>query len=202
MGGIGFIEHNKAVIMHDNMLINLHMLEAARMNGVDALSVHLVAPASIRATCQNATDVAPLKEEDAYPADRRGRLRLGEAVHASACAGTTREDYGLETRVVRFHNIFGPLGTYDGGREKSPAAICRKIALARRRRRDRGLGRRRADPLVLLHRRLRRGHLPADASRTIREPLNLGQDRHDLDQRAGRHRRPRSPARRSTHVTT
>ena len=73
-----------------------------------------------------------------------------------------REDFGLATRVARFHNVYGPLGTWDGGREKAPAAICRKVieAAARRQARDRNLGRRQADAQLHVHRRLRRGHRP------------------------------------------
>jgi nucleoside-diphosphate-sugar epimerase len=78
---------------------------------------------------QNSEDVAPLKEEDAYPADPEDGYGWEKLFSERQCRHYY-EDYGLETRVVRFHNIYGPLGTYDGGREKSPAAICRKIALA------------------------------------------------------------------------
>src|SRR5205085_3877527 len=77
---------------------------------------------------QTSTDVTPLKEEDAYPADPEDGYGWEKLFSERQCRHYT-EDYGLETRVVRFHNIFGPLGTYDGGREKSPAAICRKVAL-------------------------------------------------------------------------
>jgi nucleoside-diphosphate-sugar epimerase len=78
---------------------------------------------------QKSADVTPLKEEDAYPADAEDGYGWEKLFTERMCRHYL-EDYGLETRVVRFHNIFGPLGTYDGGREKSPAAICRKIALA------------------------------------------------------------------------
>jgi GDP-D-mannose 3', 5'-epimerase len=79
---------------------------------------------------QDSPEVTPLREEDAYPADPEDGYGWEELFTERVCRHY-REDYGLETRVVRFHNIFGPLGTYDGGREKSPAAICRKVALAR-----------------------------------------------------------------------
>jgi nucleoside-diphosphate-sugar epimerase len=128
MGGIGFIEANKAVIMHDNVLINIHMLEAARLNGIQRF--FYTSSACVYAGYrQNSTDVTALKEEDAYPADPEDGYGWEKLFSERQCRHY-REDHGLETRVVRFHNIYGPLGTYDGGREKSPAAICRKVALA------------------------------------------------------------------------
>ena len=176
MGGIGFIEHNKAVIMHDNMLINMHMMEAARQNGVQRY-LYTSSACVYPGYRQSTADVVPLKEEDAYPADPEDGYGWEKLFSERQCRHYC-EDYGLETRVVRFHNIFGPLGTYDGGREKSPAAICRKIALAELTGDEIEVwGDGRADPVVLLHRRLRRGHLPAHAIGGYREPLNLGQDR-------------------------
>ena len=127
MGGIGFIEHNKALIMHDNVLINIHMLEAARLNGIQRY-LYTSSACIYPGYKQTSADVTPLKEEDAYPADPEDGYGWEKLFSERQCRHYT-EDYGLETRVVRFHNIFGPLGTYDGGREKSPAAICRKIAL-------------------------------------------------------------------------
>jgi GDP-D-mannose 3', 5'-epimerase len=128
MGGMGFIESNKAAIMHDNVLINIHMLEAARLNNIDKFlytSTACVYPGYR----QNTPDVIPLKEEDAYPADAEDGYGWEKLFAERQCRHYC-EDYGLATYSVRFHNIFGTLGTYDGGREKSPAAICRKIALA------------------------------------------------------------------------
>jgi len=128
MGGIGFIETNKAEISRDNSLINLHMLEAARVNEVSRFlftSSACVYPGYR----QNTPDVTPLAEEHAYPADAEDGYGW-EKLFAERLCRHYMEDYGLETRVVRFHNIFGPLGTFEGGREKSPAAFCRKIALA------------------------------------------------------------------------
>ena len=129
MGGIGFIEHNKAVIMHDNVLINMHMLEAARQNGVQRY-LYTSSACIYPGYRQKSADVTPLKEEDAYPADPEDGYGWEKLYSERQCRHYW-EDFGLETRVVRFHNIFGPLGTYDGGREKSPAAICRKISMAR-----------------------------------------------------------------------
>jgi GDP-D-mannose 3', 5'-epimerase len=128
MGGIGFIEHNKAVIMHDNVLINMHMIEAARQNGV-LRYLYTSSACVYPGYLQQSVDVAPLKEDDAYPADPEDGYGWEKLYSERQCRHYL-EDFGLQTRVVRFHNIFGPLGTYDGGREKSPAAICRKIALA------------------------------------------------------------------------
>jgi nucleoside-diphosphate-sugar epimerase len=129
MGGIGFIESHKAVIMHDNVLINTHMPEAARQSGVQRY-LYTSSACIYPGYLQQSADVAPLREEDAYPADPEDGYGW-EKLYSERLCRHYREDYGLETRVVRFHNIFGPLGTYEGGREKSPAAICRKVALAR-----------------------------------------------------------------------
>ena len=129
MGGIGFIETNKAIIVRDNTLINLQSIEAARLSGVKRYlytSSACVYPGYL----QKQPDLSPLKEEDAYPADAEDGYGW-EKLYMERICRHYREDFGLETRVVRFHNIFGPLGTYDGGREKSPAAICRKVALAK-----------------------------------------------------------------------
>ena len=128
MGGIGFIETHKAAIMHDNVLINTHMLEAAREKGVQRYlftSSACVYPGYR----QGEPGAAPLREEEAYPADAEDGYGW-EKLYAERLCRHYLEDYGLETRVVRFHNIFGPLGSYEGGREKSPAALCRKVALA------------------------------------------------------------------------
>ena len=128
MGGIGFIEAFKADIVHDNTLINTHTLEAARVKGVKRLfysSSACIYPQYL----QHESDVSPLKEESAYPAEPEDGYGW-EKLYTERMCRHYREDYGLETRIARFHNIFGPLGTYDGGREKSPAAISRKVALA------------------------------------------------------------------------
>jgi nucleoside-diphosphate-sugar epimerase len=127
MGGIGFIHAHKAEISRDNVLINVHTLDAARENRVRRLlytSSACVYPGYL----QDTPDVTPLREQDAYPADPEDGYGW-EKLYTERVAMHYRQDYGLETRIVRFHNIYGPLGTYDGGREKSPAAICRKVAL-------------------------------------------------------------------------
>jgi len=128
MGGIGFIESHKAQIVRDSTMINIHSIEAARVCRVKRFlftSSACIYPGYL----QRSADVRPLREEDAYPADAEDGYGW-EKLYMERTCRHYREDFGLETRVVRFHNIFGPLGTYDGGREKSPAAICRKIALA------------------------------------------------------------------------
>jgi nucleoside-diphosphate-sugar epimerase len=128
MGGIGFLEDNRAVIVRDNTLINMHTIEAARLNGVKRY-LYTSSACIYPRYLQDETDVAPLKEDDAYPADPEDGYGW-EKLYMERVCRHYREDFGLETRTARFHNIFGPLGTYDGGREKSPAAICRKIAQA------------------------------------------------------------------------
>lgn len=129
MGGIGFIETHKAEIVRDNILINIHMLEAARINGIDKF-LFTSSACIYPGYKQNSPNITPLKEEDAYPADAEDGYGW-EKLYAERACRHYYEDYGLKTYVVRFHNIYGPLGTYDGGREKSPAAICRKVTLAK-----------------------------------------------------------------------
>jgi len=129
MGGIGFINSHKAEISRDNVLIDAHLLEAARVNGVKRL-LYTSSACVYPGYRQDTPDVTPLREEDAYPAEPEDGYGW-EKLYAERLCRHYAEDFGLETRVVRFHNIFGPLGTYEGGREKSPAAICRKLALAR-----------------------------------------------------------------------
>ena len=129
MGGIGFINSHKAEISRDNVLIDAHLLEAARVNGVKRL-LYTSSACVYPGYRQDTPDVTPLREEDAYPAEPEDGYGW-EKLYAERLCRHYAEDFGLETRVVRFHNVFGPLGTYEGGREKSPAAICRKLALAR-----------------------------------------------------------------------
>jgi GDP-D-mannose 3', 5'-epimerase len=127
MGGIGFIHSHKAEISRDNVLINVHTLDAARVNRVQRL-LYTSSACIYPGYLQDSPEVTPLREDDAYPADPEDGYGW-EKLYTERVCRHYREDYGLETRVVRFHNIYGPLGTYDGGREKSPAAICRKLAL-------------------------------------------------------------------------
>ena len=128
MGGIGFITQVRADIMRDNILINVHMLEASRQNKVKQYlfsSSACVYP-DYR---QNETDVAALKESDAYPAEP-DTFYGWEKLAAEKMCEAYAEDYDMDIRVARYHNIYGPDGTYKGGREKSPAALCRKVAEA------------------------------------------------------------------------
>lgn len=128
MGGIGFIENNKGLIVRDNTLINLHTIEAARVNGIKRL-LYTSSACIYPGYRQTSEDVTPLRESDAYPADAEDGYGW-EKLYTERVCRHYREDFGIDTRIVRFHNIYGPLGTYDGGREKSPAAICRKVAMA------------------------------------------------------------------------
>jgi GDP-D-mannose 3', 5'-epimerase len=113
--------------MHDNVLINTNMLESARENGVTRF--FFSSSACIYPTYKQTTEEnAGLKEYDAYPADPDNEYGWEKLFTERLCYDYYL-DYGLETRVARFHNIYGPLGTWQGGREKSPAAICRKVAL-------------------------------------------------------------------------
>lgn len=128
MGGMGFIENNKALCML-SVLINTHLLEAARDSGVQRY-FYASSACVYNAEKQKSTDVVPLKEEDAYPALSEDGYGWEKLFSERMCRHF-REDFGLETRVARYHNVYGPLGTYDGGREKAPAALCRKIALAK-----------------------------------------------------------------------
>jgi nucleoside-diphosphate-sugar epimerase len=129
MGGMGFISCHHAQILHNNSLINIHTLDAARENGVKRY-LYTSSACIYPEFKQTETNVVPLKEEDAYPAQPQDAYGWEKLVAERLCTHY-REDYGIETRIVRFHNIFGPLGTWDGGREKAPAAMCRKIALAK-----------------------------------------------------------------------
>ncbi|MBM4421925.1 MAG: NAD-dependent epimerase/dehydratase family protein [Chloroflexi bacterium] len=129
MGGMGFISSNHAQILRNNLLINLHTLEAAEMNGAKRLL--FTSSACIYPEYrQMEAEVTPLKEEDAYPAQPQDAYGWEKLVTERLCMHY-REEGRIETRVVRFHNIFGPLGTWDGGREKAPAAMCRKVAIAK-----------------------------------------------------------------------
>jgi GDP-D-mannose 3', 5'-epimerase len=129
MGGMGYISSHNAEILRNNALISVHTLEAARLNGVKRYlysSSACVYPEYL----QTEAHVRPLREEDAYPAQPQDAYGWEKLVTERLCT-YYREDFDIETRIVRFHNIFGPLGTWDGGREKAPAALCRKIARAK-----------------------------------------------------------------------
>lgn len=176
MGGMGFISAHHAQILYNNSLINLHTLEAARANGVKRhlyTSSACIYPEHL----QKDANVKPLKEEDAYPAYPQDAYGWEKLITERLCT-YYREDYGIETRIVRFHNIFGENGTWEGGREKAPAAMCRKIAAAKLTGRHEievwGDGEQTRsfcyidDCVEGIHRLMRSN---------FREPLNLGQDR-------------------------
>jgi GDP-D-mannose 3',5'-epimerase len=128
MGGIGYITAHLADISRNNILINVNMLEAARVQKVKKFLFSSSACVYAQ-NKQHTADVVPLKEEDAYPADPEPGYGWEKLFTEQMCE-YYRKDYNLDVRVVRFHNVYGPQGTYDGGKEKSPAALCRKVAKA------------------------------------------------------------------------
>ena len=128
MGGIGFITSVKADVMRDNVRVNTNILEACRINNVQRLlfsSSACVYPQNLQLT----PEVKPLKESDALPAYPDSAYGW-EKLFTELMMKAYHEDYGLDIRMARFHNIYGPYGTYKGGREKAPAALCRKVAEA------------------------------------------------------------------------
>jgi nucleoside-diphosphate-sugar epimerase len=127
MGGMGFIENNKALCML-SVLINTHLLKAARE--AEAERYFYASSACVyNADKQKSPDVIPLRESDAYPAMPEDGYGWEKLFSERMCRHF-QEDFGLTTRVARFHNVYGPLGTWRGGREKAPAAICRKVIAA------------------------------------------------------------------------
>jgi nucleoside-diphosphate-sugar epimerase len=128
MGGMGFIENNKAACML-SVLINTHLLQAAVDAGVERY--FFASSACVYAAGkQTSPDVTALREQDAYPAEPEDGYGWEKLFSERMCRHF-REDFGLTTRISRFHNVYGPHGTYEGGREKAPAAICRKVAEAK-----------------------------------------------------------------------
>ena len=128
MGGIGFITSVGAEVMRDNVLMNTYMLEACRRNGVKRFlfsSSACIYPVYK----QRSSDVIGLREEDAYPAEPDTFYGWEKLFTEKMCEAYQR-DYGMDIRIVRYHNVYGPEGTYKGGREKAPAALCRKVAEA------------------------------------------------------------------------
>lgn len=128
MGGMGFISSNYARILFNNAMINLNTIEAARAAGVQRY-LYSSSACIYPEYRQTDADVTPLKESDAYPALPQDSYGW-EKLISEKLAEYYHQDYAMETRIVRFHNIYGPYGTYDGGREKAPAALCRKVAMA------------------------------------------------------------------------
>jgi GDP-D-mannose 3',5'-epimerase len=128
MGGMGFIENNKALCML-TVLINTHLCDAARAHGVDRY-FYASSACVYNADKQRDPNVTALKESDAYPAMPEDGYGWEKLFSERMCRHF-REDFGLQTRVARYHNVYGPFGTYDGGREKAPAAVCRKVITAK-----------------------------------------------------------------------
>lgn len=127
MGGIGYISSNHADISRDNVLMDAHMLQASYVNGADRFfysSSACIYPLYL----QTSPSAQALKESDAVPADPEEGYGW-EKLYAEKLCEYYNDEGRLQTRVARFHNVYGPLGTYEGGREKAPAAICRKVAL-------------------------------------------------------------------------
>src|SRR6187399_1316167 len=124
MGGMGFIENNKALCML-SVLINTHLLVAARDGGVERF-FYASSACVYNADKQRDPNVTALKEEDAYPAMPEDGYGWEKLFSERMCRHF-REDFGIQTRVARYHNVYGPHGTWVGGREKAPAAVCRKV---------------------------------------------------------------------------
>ncbi|PZS29902.1 MAG: NAD-dependent dehydratase [Pseudonocardiales bacterium] len=127
MGGMGFIENNKAACML-SVLTSTHVLQAAKEAGVERY-FYSSSACVYAAEHQASPDVVPLREADAYPAMPEDGYGWEKLFSERMCRHFY-EDYGLQTRVARYHNVYGEFGTWDGGREKAPAAICRKVAAA------------------------------------------------------------------------
>ena len=128
MGGMGFIEHNKALCML-SVLTNTHLLMAAKRNGTEKFFFSSSA-CVYNGDKQKDPNITALKEEDAYPALAEDGYGWEKLFSERMCRHFN-EDFGLETRIARYHNVYGPFGTWDGGREKAPAAICRKVIKAK-----------------------------------------------------------------------
>jgi GDP-D-mannose 3',5'-epimerase len=128
MGGMGFIENNRALCML-SVLVNTHLLMAARDSGIDRY-FYSSSACVYAADKQTSPQIQPLREQDAYPAMPEDGYGWEKLFSERMCRHFS-EDFGLVARMARYHNVYGPWGTYDGGREKAPAAICRKVAAAK-----------------------------------------------------------------------
>ncbi len=178
MGGIGYLEKVRSAVMHDNILIDANMLNAAKINNVNRFFYS--SSACIYPIGKQKKEInSGLKESDAYPAEPENEYGWEKLFMERLCINYNL-DFGFETRIARFHNIYGPLGTWQGGREKSPAALCRKIALAK----DNG------EILVWGDGNQTRSYCYVDdclegvyklMNSDIHEPLNIGTDRNVMD---------------------
>ena len=201
MGGMGFIERFRVECLR-SILINTHMIEAAYRAGVQRYFFSSSACA-YNTDLQKTPEVVALKESDAYPAMAERGYGWEKLISEMFCQEYWAER-GLETHIARFHNIYGPHGTWYGGREKAPAAISRKVIEAK----DTGdmrsnLGRRHPDPQLLLHRRLPERHRPDHALRRADRHADQPRlERAGLDQRAGDASSRRSPASSSSAATS
>ena len=155
MGGMGYISNHHATILHSNTLINFNTLEAARLNGVKRY-LYTSSACVYPEYRQLQTDTPALCEEDAYPAAPQDAYGWEKLITERLCTHYG-EDYGMDMRIVRFHNIFGPHGTWEGGREKAPRRALQENSTRKTDRQSdhRHLGRRRTDAFLLLHQRLR-----------------------------------------------
>ena len=129
MGGIGFIQNNKALCML-SVLTNTHLVLAAKEHGLESF-FYASSACVYNADKQKSEDMVPLREADAYPAMPEDGYGWEKLFSERMCRHF-REDFGLRTRTARYHNVYGPFGTWEGGREKSPAAVCRKVIQAKR----------------------------------------------------------------------
>jgi GDP-D-mannose 3',5'-epimerase len=204
MGGAGYIftGAHDADIMHNSATINLNVADAAMKRTIKRV-FYSSSACMYPAYNQEDPDNPNCAEDSAYPAAPDSEYGW-EKLFSERLFLAYNRNHGMQNRVARYHNIFGPSGTWDGGKEKAPAAVCRKVAMAANDGDHRDLGRRRADPLVPLRRRMRRGHHPPAA-------LGLrGPGQHRLGRDGPRPARstswsawsPTSPARRSTSTTS
>jgi nucleoside-diphosphate-sugar epimerase len=129
MGGMGFISNHHSQILYNNAMINFNTLDASKDNKVKRY-FYTSSACIYPEYKQKIANVVPLKEEDAYPAQPQDAYGWEKLIMERLCMHYY-EDYGIETRIVRFHNIYGPYGTWEDGREKAPAALCRKIAYSK-----------------------------------------------------------------------
>ena len=166
MGGMGFIERFRVQCLR-SVLINTHMVEAAWRAGCQRY-FYSSSACAYNTDLQKDPNCRALKESDAYPAMSERGYGWEKLISEMFCQEYWAER-GMKTFIARFHNVYGPNGTWDGGREKAPAAICRKVIEAKesRQARDRDLGRRHANPQLHVHRRLRGRHRPHHALRRI-----------------------------------